>query len=177
MDRRTFLLAGGASAGSLLTAAVPGSSSDRRLRRMVDQLRRHRDRVQQRSLRRVGATNPDAEQATWARGAGAMAAIDRLAGVRPRDQAHPAVQQLIAELVGEVGAGLQVLRALYAELAEEPEDPPAGWLDLAFRRARAGLAEEELSPASQTLQHNDLDQPASFAFSAAGFPINTAHAV
>lgn len=113
MDRRDFLMGSGSGLATL-GLARPGGARDRRLRDRVRELRCERDAFARRTLARFDAGAPPASL-DFARGVGALAAVDRLSRVPRRDQVHPAMQALIGELMTDVGVLLRGLPSLYDE--------------------------------------------------------------
>jgi hypothetical protein len=162
MDRRSFLtLAGAGVAGSLLSPSVGEAADPDEERRLLEQLARARRRWDRASSHTLARVRPDAAEvdesvSTWARGVGAMQAIEKLSRVKLEHQAHPSAQALLRELFESVGAALRSLRLGLRRTVDAPA-PEVGPLDAILEgEERAFDAESGIGEASRRLFRNGL---------------------
>ncbi len=157
MERRKFLIG---SSGSLTAAVLPPFSFKTRpgpdYTALAKDLLHRRDRVAERTLRRLGAHKPDEIQLAYARSAGAMAAIDRLSLLPIRDQVHSSIQALMGELFTNVGEGLLAVEKLFDTITTKAPEPDPDALKSLFAGSRKVVLEEDLTEASKALYKNGL---------------------
>ncbi|MFT4980130.1 MAG: hypothetical protein ACI8S6_006042 [Myxococcota bacterium] len=124
------------------------------LHREVERLRARRDRVTDRTLRRLRSNGSDDRKLAYAQGMGAMVAINRLSTIPVRDQVHPAMQDLIYDLFTDIGRFIHTLSGMFSEAAQVQPEPAV--LARTLEEIRVGLEHDALSDASRTLHRNGL---------------------
>lgn len=135
MDRRTFIGAVGAAgiiggiavstsaAAGTSRVAVPGGREDRRVHRKLDRALRRRDAAEERLTRRLGdAPMPSDLRRSYIRATAAMAGVEALSRLKPREQVHAHAQQVIQDLVRDVAQGAHAVRELLAGVDLAPLD-------------------------------------------------------
>jgi len=159
MNRRQVLLgtAGALAGGNALGAQFDLGTDEEAIRSLAARQRQHWASVTRTTLEKLGwHTAPEVprEVVTYARHAAAMACVESLSTLDAADQTHPAMQELIVELITAIGTGCAELLVALNHVAAWEEVPDASVVENQLEASLLALSTAPVGERSWTLNKN-----------------------